>query len=40
MVPVTPGPQLAGPLTGGQVRAQLPWHADFDAVSGPNQYSV
>ena len=40
MVPVTPGPQVAGPVTGCQFRAQLPWHADFVAVSGPNQYSV
>jgi hypothetical protein len=40
MLPVTPEPQVAGPVTGGQLRAQLRRQADFVALSGPNQYSV
>src|SRR5215471_12225038 len=39
-VPGTPGPAVAGPLTGGQIRAQLPLQLDVVAVSGANQYRV
>src|SRR6516162_5022484 len=39
-VPGTPGPAVAGPLTGGQIWAQLPLHFDVVAVSGANQYRV
>src|SRR6516162_2117927 len=39
-VPGTPGPAVAGPLTGGQIWAQLPLHFDVAAVSGANQYRV
>src|SRR5690348_14923595 len=39
-VPVTPAPAVAGPLTGGQIRAQPPLQLDLVAVSGANQYKV
>ena len=39
-VPGTLGPAVAGPLTGGQIWAQLPVHRDVVAVSGANQYRV
>src|SRR6516162_9438213 len=39
-VPGTPGLAVAGPLTGGQIWAQLPLHFDVVAVSGANQYRV
>src|SRR5260370_9532042 len=38
--PVTPAPAVAGPVTGGQRRAQLPVQFEVAAVSGANQYSV
>jgi hypothetical protein len=39
-LPVTPGPAVAGPLTGGQIWAQLPLQFDLVAVSGTNEYRV
>src|SRR5438552_3327085 len=39
-LPVTPGPALGVPVTGGQYAAQSPAHLDAVAVSGANQYSV
>jgi hypothetical protein len=39
-VPVTPGPAVAGPFTGGQYVAHAPLQFDLVAVSGTNQYSV
>ena len=38
--PVTPGPAVAGPVTGGQNPAHEPLQLDLVAVSGTNQYSV
>jgi len=38
--PVTPAPAVAGPVAGGQRRAQLPVQLDLPTVSGANQYSV
>lgn len=38
--PVTPGPAVAGPLTGGQIAAQEPLQFDFVLVSGANEYKV
>jgi hypothetical protein len=35
--PVTPAAAVAGPVTGGQRRAQLPVQFDLAAVSGANQ---
>jgi hypothetical protein len=39
-VPVTPGPAVAGPFTGGQYVAHAPLQFDLVAVSGTNEYSV
>jgi hypothetical protein len=39
-VPVTPGPAVAGPFTGGQYEAHAPLQFDLVAVSGTNEYSV
>src|SRR5271165_3081932 len=39
-VPVIPAPAVTGPLTGGQICAQLPLQLDLVAVSGANQYKV
>ena len=39
-LPVTPGPAVAGPFTGGQMAAHDPLQLDFMLVSGANQYSV
>jgi hypothetical protein len=39
-VPVTPGPAVAGPFTGGQYVAHDPLQFDLVAVSGTNEYSV
>jgi len=39
-VPGTLGPAVEGPLTGGQIWAQLPLHCDVVTVSGANQYRV
>ena len=36
-LPVTPGPAVAGPLTGGQIWAQLLLQFDLVAVSGTNE---
>jgi len=36
-VPLTPAPAVAGPVTGGQRRVQLPVHFDLIAVSAANQ---
>ena len=38
-VPVTPG-AVAGPLTGGQLVAQVPLQLDVVGVSGAKEYSV
>ena len=37
---MTPGPAVAGPLTGGQYEAHVPEQADLVAVSEANQYRV
>jgi hypothetical protein len=39
-LPVTPAPAVAGPVTGGQIWAQLPLQFDLVLVSGTNQYRV
>src|ERR1700738_5702128 len=39
-VPVTPGPAVAGPVTGGQKVAHDPVHFEVVEVSGTNQYTV
>jgi hypothetical protein len=39
-VPVTPGPAVAGPFTGGQYVAHDPLQFDLVAVSGANEYNV
>lgn len=39
-LPVTPGPAVAAPVTGGQILAQAPLQFDVVAVSGANQYRV
>jgi len=38
--PVTPGPAVTGPFTGGQNLAHWPLHLEVVVVSGTNQYSV
>ena len=39
-LPVTPGPAVTGPVTGGQKVAHDPLQFDSVEVSGTNQYSV
>src|SRR5580704_10157309 len=39
-LPVTPGPALGAPVTGGQYLAHEPVHREAAAVSGANQYRV
>jgi hypothetical protein len=39
-LPVTPGPAVAGPFSGGQIAAHDPLQFDFVEVSGANEYSV
>src|SRR5215472_14946315 len=39
-VPVTPGPAVTGPGTGGQIWAQVPLQLDAVLVSGANEYRV
>src|ERR1700742_4142973 len=39
-VPVTPGPAVGLPVTGGQYCAQVPEQFDLVGVSGANQYKV
>src|ERR1700724_2545717 len=38
--PVTPGPALGSPVTGGQYSIHVPVHLEVARVSGVNQYSV
>jgi hypothetical protein len=39
-LPVTPGPAVTAPVTGGQIWAQAPLQFDLVAVSGANEYTV
>jgi hypothetical protein len=39
-LPVTPGPAVTAPVTGGQICAQAPLHFEVVAVSGANEYRV
>jgi hypothetical protein len=39
-LPVTPGPAVTAPVTGGQIWAQAPLQFDLVAVSGANEYTA